>query len=107
MVCMPLTNIYKHFADHGGKPFSQLAKYRLNLVCRIDFNTHDKACNNSDYFSGKSMRFIAISLLVLNFSGCSTALAIADGVGTVAVYGVKTVVNTVDAVTPDIVNKKK
>jgi hypothetical protein len=58
-------------------------------------------------FSGKSMRLIAVSLLVLNLFGCSTALAIADGVGTVAVYGVKTVVNTVDAVTPDIVNKKK
>lgn len=53
------------------------------------------------------MRLIAVSLLVFNLSGCSTALAIADGVGTVAVYGVKTVVNTVDAITPDVVNKKK
>lgn len=72
-----------------------------------DMNARASACNNGLYFSGKSMRFIALSLLVLNFSGCSTALAIADGVGTVAVYGVKTVVNTVDAITPDIVNKKK
>jgi len=82
------------------------------LLCAVNYGVNDmnaqtSACNNGFYFSGKSMRFIAVSLLVLNFSGCSTALAIADGVGTVAVYGVKTVVNTVDAVTPDIVNKKK
>jgi hypothetical protein len=36
--------------------------------------------------------------------GCSTAVAVADAVGSAAVYSVKTVVNTVDAVTPDIVN---
>jgi hypothetical protein len=32
---------------------------------------------------------------------------VADTVGTVAVYGAKTIVNTVDAITPDLVNKKK
>ena len=54
-----------------------------------------------------SMRTLTICLLSFSLSACGTALAIADGVGTVAVYGVKTVINTVDAITPDIVNKKK
>jgi hypothetical protein len=39
-------------------------------------------------------------------SGC-TVLAIADAAGSAVVYGVKTTVNVLDAVTPDIVNKKK
>ena len=39
-------------------------------------------------------------------SGC-TVLAIADVAGSAVVYGVKTTVNVLDAVTPDIVNKKK
>ena len=51
------------------------------------------------------------TILALTFAslltGCGTILAVADGVGTIAVYGVKTVVNTVDAITPDIVNKDK
>jgi hypothetical protein len=38
--------------------------------------------------------------------GC-TVLAIADVAASTVVYGVKTVVNVVDAVTPDIINKKK
>ena len=42
--------------------------------------------------------------MTLVLSGCSTAVAVADAVGSAAVYTVKTVVNTVDAVTPDIVN---
>jgi hypothetical protein len=47
---------------------------------------------------------LTLTLLTL-LTGCGTLLAVADGVGTVAVYGVKTVINTVDAITPDIVNK--
>lgn len=43
---------------------------------------------------------------VLCLSGC-TVLAIADAAGSAVVYGVKTTVNVLDAVTPDIVNKKK
>ncbi len=39
-------------------------------------------------------------------SGC-TVLAVADAAGSAVVYGVKTTVNVLDAVTPDIVNKKK
>ena len=52
------------------------------------------------------MRMLTALLASLTLSACGTALAVADGVGTVVVYGVKTVVNTVDAITPDIVNKK-
>ena len=45
-------------------------------------------------------------LLCAQLSACGTLLAVADGVGTVAVSGVKKVINTVDAITPDIVNKE-
>ncbi len=52
----------------------------------------------------KLMAFIALTASGL--SGC-TLLAIADAAGSAVVYGVKTTVNVLDAVTPDIVNKKK
>ena len=48
--------------------------------------------------------WISAVFMTLLLSGCSTAVAVADAVGSAAVYTVKTVVNTVDAVTPDIVN---
>ena len=38
--------------------------------------------------------------------GC-TVLAIADVAASTVIYGVKTVVNVVDAVTPDIINRDK
>lgn len=52
--------------------------------------------------------FLMLSAVVVSvcLSGC-TVLAIADAAGSAVVYGVKTTVNVVDAVTPDIVNKKK
>jgi len=49
---------------------------------------------------------VAIALTAVLLQGC-TVLAIADVAASTVVYGVKTVVNVVDAVTPDIVNKKK
>lgn len=52
----------------------------------------------------KWMVFMALTTPML--SGC-TLLAIADAAGSAVVYGVKTTVNVLDAVTPDIVNKKK
>jgi uncharacterized protein YceK len=52
------------------------------------------------------MRVIVIAWVSFVLAGCSTVIAIADGIGTVAVYGAKTVINTVDAITPDIVNPK-
>ena len=53
------------------------------------------------------MRHLLIFISLLSLSACSTVLAVADTVGSVVVYGAKTVVNTVDAITPDLVNKKK
>lgn len=38
--------------------------------------------------------------------GC-TLLAVADAAGSAVVYGAKTAVNVLDAVTPDIINRKK
>ncbi len=52
------------------------------------------------------MNKILVLLTLVGLQGC-TVLAVADAAGSAAVYGVKTVVNTVDAVTPDVVNKKK
>lgn len=52
------------------------------------------------------MRLILSLIFCTTLTSCGTLFAVADGVGTVAVYGVKTVVNTVDVLTPDIVNKK-
>ena len=51
------------------------------------------------------MKITLCLVAALMLTGCGTLLAVADGVGTIAVYGVKTVVNTVDAITPYIVNK--
>jgi uncharacterized protein YceK len=50
---------------------------------------------------------ILIALMVSVFLQGCTLLAIADAAGSAVVYGVKTTVNVLDAVTPDIVNKKK
>jgi hypothetical protein len=50
--------------------------------------------------------FIICSALTACLTGC-TVLAIADAAGSALVYGVKTTVNVLDAITPDLVNKKK
>lgn len=55
------------------------------------------------------MKLLMLSFVLLLtpvLQGC-TVLAIADVAASTVVYGVKTVVNVVDAVTPDIINKKK
>ena len=44
--------------------------------------------------------------IILCLQGC-TVLAFADVAGSTAVYAIKTTVNTIDSITPDIVNKKK
>jgi len=51
------------------------------------------------------MKTILLCLILL-LNGC-TVLAVADVAASTVVYAGKTVVNTVDAITPDIVNKKK
>lgn len=38
-------------------------------------------------------------------TGCATTVAVADAVGSTAVYTGKTIVNTIDLITPNIVNK--
>jgi len=53
------------------------------------------------------MRLFIATLISFLLASCSTAVAVADAAGSAVVYGAKTVVNTVDAITPDIVNKKK
>lgn len=52
------------------------------------------------------MKYLFTLLLLPALSGC-TVLAVADAAASAVVYGVKTTVNVIDAVTPDIVNKKK
>ncbi len=54
----------------------------------------------------KTLLFTGLLALIPLLQGC-TVLAIADVAASTVVYGVKTVVNVVDAVTPDIINKKK
>jgi len=52
------------------------------------------------------MKTVWVVVLAAALPGC-TLLAVADAAGSAVVYGVKTTVNVIDAITPDIVNKKK
>ncbi len=52
------------------------------------------------------MKLLFTLILIFNLQAC-TVLAVADAAGSAVVYGAKTAVNVLDAVTPDIVNKKK
>ena len=52
------------------------------------------------------MNKILICLSLILLQGC-TVLAVADAAGSAVIYAGKTVINTVDAITPDVVNKKK
>lgn len=56
----------------------------------------------------KTSALIMGTALVISFllTGCSTAVAVADTAASAAIYAGKTVVNVLDAVTPDIVNKE-
>ncbi len=62
------------------------------------------------YFQMPAMKsrflILYVAMMAISLSGC-TVLAIADAAGSAVVYGVKTTVNVLDAVTPDIVSKKK
>jgi hypothetical protein len=69
-----------------------------------------RVCERLGFLSmGFVMKFLkwlaGASICVFVLPGC-TLLAIADAAGSAVVYGVKTTVNVLDAVTPDIVNKK-
>jgi hypothetical protein len=52
------------------------------------------------------MNKILFMLSLIGLQGC-TVLAVADAAGSAVIYAGKTVINTVDAITPDVVNKKK
>ena len=54
-----------------------------------------------------TIKQLLIVTMILCLQGCATAFAVADVAGATVVYAGKTVVNTIDAITPDIVNKKK
>jgi PBP1b-binding outer membrane lipoprotein LpoB len=49
-------------------------------------------------------KFLTIILIATFLQGCATAVAVVDVTASTAIYAGKTVVNTIDAVTPDIVN---
>jgi hypothetical protein len=48
---------------------------------------------------------IVIIAVLMALPACSTTVAVLDVAGTTVVYAGKTVVNTLDAITPDIVNR--
>jgi len=52
------------------------------------------------------MNLNCINLLVVSLAltGCSTVVAVADITASTVIYAGKTVVNTIDAITPDIIN---
>ena len=50
------------------------------------------------------MKIFLVTVLILLLNACSTTIAVLDAAGTTVVYAGKTVVNTVDIITPDIVN---
>jgi hypothetical protein len=51
--------------------------------------------------------WIVATLLFTPLLQACTVLAIADAAASTVIYGAKTVVNVIDAVTPDIINKDK
>jgi len=48
---------------------------------------------------------IFFGILILGASGCATTVAVVDVATSTTIYAGKTVVNTIDAITPDIVNR--
>jgi uncharacterized lipoprotein YajG len=51
-------------------------------------------------------KVLSIIIVLLFLNACSTTVAVIDVTGSAVVYAGKTIVNTVDMLTPDIVNKK-
>jgi hypothetical protein len=52
------------------------------------------------------MKFAFAILACFSLQGCAV-VAVADAVASTVIYTGKTVINVIDAVTPDIINKKK
>jgi len=51
------------------------------------------------------IKTLAVLLILLLSTACTTTVAVLDVTGSAIVYTGKTIVNTLDAITPDIVNK--
>ena len=51
------------------------------------------------------MKLLLLTLSFLLLNACATSLVIIDTVGSTAIHAGKTVVNTIDTITPDIINK--
>jgi len=49
-------------------------------------------------------KIFLLSLILALSTGCATSVAVLDVTGSAVMYAGKTIVNTVDALTPDIVN---
>jgi hypothetical protein len=49
-------------------------------------------------------KIILLALTLAVLQGCATAVAVLDTAGSAVIYTGKTIVNTVDAITPDVVN---
>jgi len=49
-------------------------------------------------------KIFLLSLILALSTGCTTTVAVLDVTGSAVMYAGKTIVNTVDALTPDIVN---
>ena len=62
--------------------------------------------NSFKVFAMKFINACVVLLTCLSLQGCAI-VAVADVVASTVIYTGKTVVNVIDAVTPDIVNKKK
>ena len=59
-------------------------------------------------FSQKILYKFSIAVFASTYlAACSTAIAVADTAGSAIVYTGKTIVKTVDKITPDIVNNNK
>ena len=57
------------------------------------------------YMIHRIRKSIGVLAILLVLTACSTTVAVLDVAGTTMVYAGKTVVNTLDAITPDIVNR--
>jgi len=78
----------------------------LNLATLLDYFASPLFVDHHVMNSrpGCSAKWLVLAVALSSLTGCGTVVAVADAVGTATVYTVKTVVNTVDAITPDIVN---
>ncbi len=70
------------------------------------FLLHPQSSASQLVFTMKFINACVVLFTCLSLQGCAV-VAVADAVASTVIYTGKTVVNVIDAVTPDIVNKKK